>query len=110
MRVNVTPPGSFFVQALDLLHERIDFLGCKFAGEFGHMAFAIRDDTAQVICGRGGNFIRDERWSAEMATLGSFTMAFGAVLGVDGVRGQGRVRWESLCEDRSDCEDYRTNG
>lgn len=75
-----------------MLDEEVDFVRGEFAGEFRHVTFAIGDDVAQSIRRHGGNLVGLERGSAEMTAFGGFAVAFGAILGVDGVRGQGWAR------------------
>jgi hypothetical protein len=78
-------PDSLLVRRLDLLDESVDFLWRELASVLGHVVFAVGNDGAEFVGGRGGGFVGDERWSAEAATLGGFSVAFCAVFLEDGV-------------------------
>ena len=76
----------FPVQGLDLDDEFIDLFPGKLAGKLGHPSFAVGDDVAQIVSGRGGNFGGSEGRSGKMPALGRFAVALGAVLLEGGVR------------------------
>jgi hypothetical protein len=84
----------FPVQRLDLLDEIIDFFRRQFAGVFRHTAFAISYDVAQVVYRRGSAFVGDQRWSEEMSSLSSFSVALRALFLIHRILSQfGAGRW-----------------
>ena len=94
----------FLVQCLGLPDQCFNFFRCQFAGELGHVAFAVYDDVAKVFGGGSRDFVRNKRRPAKMAALGGFPMTFGAVFDVDGVREQTRVSGWSLSKGRGERE------
>jgi len=87
------------VQRLDLPDQRVNFFRCQFAGELGHVAFAVCDDIAKVFRGGGRGFVGNKRRPGKMAALGRFPVAFCAVFDVDGVGEQTCVSGWSLGKD-----------
>jgi hypothetical protein len=88
----------FLVERLDFGDQRVDFFGGQFAGELGHVAFAVGDDVAQVFRGGGRGFLGDKRWPAKMAAFGGFSMTLRAIFQIDRVREQARVPGRILGE------------
>jgi len=70
---------------LNLFGERVDFFRSELAGKFGHVAFAVGDDIAQIIGGSGGGFCGDESGPAKMTAPGGFSMTLGAVFQINRV-------------------------
>jgi len=90
---------SFFdAQVFDLPDQRVDFLRRQFTGVLGHVAFAVRDDVAQVVRRSRRGFVRGERWPSEVAALGCFTVTFSAVCLEERTFRQGCVRLRRLGE------------
>ena len=98
-----TSSGSFLVQGLDLENQYVDFFRGKFAGVFGHPALAVSDNAAEVA--GGGDFVGDQRRSAEVAAFCGLAVTLRTVLLEDSVLGQGPVRRRGLAEACSECED-----
>lgn len=105
--VGAASAGSFLVQGLDLENQCVDFFRGQFAGVSGHPALAVSDDAAQVV--GGGDFVGDQRWSAEVAAFCGLAVTLSTVLLEDSVLGQGRVRRRGLAEACSECEDHQTD-
>lgn len=96
----------FLVQGLDLDDESIDLFRGKLAGKLGHASFAVGDDVAQIVGGRGANFGGGEGRSGKMPALGRFAVALGAVLLEGGVGREavisGWSRSEGCCKGEDD--------
>ena len=100
----------FFVQGLGLLNQRVNFVRCEFAFVLGHVALAVGDDVAQLVFGCGRDFCRNERRPAQAAPLGAFPVTLCAVVSVNRIRGQARIRWLGLANGCSEHEEERTHG
>lgn len=105
--VRAASAGSFLIQGLELLDQCVDFFRDRFAGVSGHPALAVSDDAAQVV--GGGDFVGDQRWSAEVAAFCSLAVTLRTVFLEDSVLGQGRVRRRGLAEACSECEDQQAD-
>jgi hypothetical protein len=80
--------GSFLVQGLDLENQCVDFFRGQFAGVSGHPPLTVNDDAAQVI--GGGDFVGDQRRSAEVPAFCGLAVTLGTVFLEDAVLGKGR--------------------
>ena len=74
---------ALFFQRLNLFDERVDFFRSQFAGELGHVAFAVGDHIAQIIGGSGSGFCGVERWTSEMTAFGGFSMTLRTIFHID---------------------------
>lgn len=88
--------SSGFLLRSDLINQRIDFGSREFSLELGHAMFAAGDDLAEFVSRGRRDLLRNQRWAGHEASFGSFAVALGAVLLIDGIRCERLLRFRLL--------------